>query len=558
MGTQGMLAQVPKTTIVNTGEPPSCGSCWDEGQEQRVIELEVSNVGLAVGTVPGSPGGELPQPPVVSRVDAGSHKRDILLMLACIATSVVGMGTSVVAALAGGKAGIYLQRGVLEASVFGIVDTLSTLSDFRQAEEPPTTEPTRRSIVERSVCWLAIGLAQGTAETLERISYVQQPVPRWQPLPILCHVFYFYICRVVLTGGVMMQAHRDRRPNMMKWFIMLQCAASFESIGRKTPYPLIARLASVARLLTATVGAYVLVMYADRNADRADVRNGYKLGTGLVATAIPSFVLWITSQPWKIYIVSVSQTAFQYVVLKVLLPALKLCFGNDERKLWMYFVPSFILALELGPCLLLLGSDMRTSEFWLLIAFQELNSVLKNTGTFAQAYVFVREKLGRSIGEEQLSLMEERRSVLAPCENVGEIISPVIVVAALALESAFDVLPIEKAHYFRRTGILGGWRHKRFSGETPILMAIVFVIRVAFCWIEVTVRARQRRTGTNIPANATDVGVRRRRSSMRVLYDRVIHARGDVTIQMQCAAVGLFAIQSVYFVSNAACFGRSE
>ena len=88
------------------------------------------------------------------------------------------------------------------------------------------------------------------------------------------------------------------------------------------------------------------------------------MGTGLVATTIPFFVLWITSQPWKIYIVSVSQTAFQYVVLKVLLPALKWCFGNDERKLWMYFAPSFILALELGPCLLLLGSDMRTSEFW--------------------------------------------------------------------------------------------------------------------------------------------------------------------------------------------------
>lgn len=186
--------------------------------------------------MPGPSGGGLPQPPAVSRFDAGSHKRDILLPLACIATSVVGMGASVVAGLAGGKAGIYLQRGVLEASVFGIADALSTLSDFRQAEEPPATEPTRRSIVERSVCWLAIGLAQGTAETLERISYVQQPVLRWQPLPILCHVSYFYICRVVFTGGVMMQAHRDRRPNVMKWFIMLQCAASFESIGTKTPY----------------------------------------------------------------------------------------------------------------------------------------------------------------------------------------------------------------------------------------------------------------------------------------------------------------------------------
>ena len=198
---------------------------------------------------------------------------------------------------------------------------------------------------------------------------------------------------------------------------------------------------------------------------------------------------------------------------------------------------------------------MRTSEFWLLIAFQELNSVLKNTGKFDQAYVFVREQLGRSIGEEQLSLMAEKRSVLAPCDNLGEIISPVIVVVALALESAFDLLPIEKSPFFRHTGILGGWRHKRFRGETPIMMAIVFLIRVAFCWIEVTVRARQRHTDTDIPVDATGVGVRRRRSSMRVLYDRIIHSR-EAPVQVQCAALVLFAFQPILFVTNAASIGN--
>ena len=53
--TQDMLARLPKTAIVNTSEPSSCASCWDdEGQEQRVIGLEVANVDLAVGTMPES------------------------------------------------------------------------------------------------------------------------------------------------------------------------------------------------------------------------------------------------------------------------------------------------------------------------------------------------------------------------------------------------------------------------------------------------------------------------------------------------------------------------
>jgi hypothetical protein len=239
--------------------------------------------------------------------------------------------------------------------------------------------------------------------------------------------------------------------------------------------------------------------------------------------------------------------------LKVSTPVLKLCFGNDERKRWSYFVPQLILALELGPCLLLLGSDTRTPEFWLLIAFQELNSASKNTGKFDQAFVFVRDQFGRSIGEEQLSLMEERRSVLAPCDNLGEILSPVLIVAALALESAFDVLPIEKAPYFQRIGILGAWRYKRFRGETPIMMAIAFLMRVAFCWIEVTVRARQRRTDTDIPGTGGGVRARTRRSSMRALYDRVIYSR-DAPVQVQYAAIGLFAFQPIYFVTNAAIF----
>jgi hypothetical protein len=75
---------------------------------------------------------------------------------------------------------------------------------------------------------------------------------------------------------------------------------------------------------------------------------------------------------------------FQKMVLIVLMPVLERCFGDGHDKLWTYVVPAALLALELGPCLLLLGTNMLTLEFWLLIAMQELNSVAKNTGIYAE------------------------------------------------------------------------------------------------------------------------------------------------------------------------------
>ena len=178
-----------------------------------------------------------------------------------------------------------------------------------------------------------------------------------------------------------------------------------------------------------------------------------------------------------------------------MVPVLKRCLGDDDRKLWSFFVPAGVLALELGPCLLLLGSNMTTLEFWLLLVFQEANSVLKNTGKCHEVYVVVSASLRRPVSEERTKEMNERREVIAPCDNLGEILSPVVILAALALEGVFDRLPIGRAPYLAASdeGILGGWRHRRFRGEAPIMMIVVLAVRVVFCYIEVAVRAHQRR-----------------------------------------------------------------
>jgi hypothetical protein len=93
--------------------------------------------------------------------------------------------------------------------------------------------------------------------------------------------------------------------------------------------------------------------------------------------------------------------------------------------------------------------------------------VLKNTGKYTELYVAVRARLGREVGEEELKLTEERRAAVAPCDNIGEIASPVVIMITIALESLFDALPIERAPYFADTGIMGSVADETSSGGSP-------------------------------------------------------------------------------------------
>jgi hypothetical protein len=249
-------------------------------------------------------------------------------------------------------------------------------------------------------------------------------------------------------------------------------------------------------------------MHIDKKAEHRDVRNGYKLGCRLAIEGAQYFVLWLSSleSSLGVFVVSGALVMFQYVALEIMIPALKLCFGCDHRKLWLSAVPGFVLALELGPCLLLLGSDMRTLEFWLLLLMQELNSAAKNTRKYDEWYVALCARLRRPVKEEDRTLMEEQRATLAPCDNIAEIASPLVIIMVIGLEAVFDGLPtiFRRAPYFAQTGIMGGWRNQRFRGEALIMMAVAFVVRVMFCWLEVSVRNYQRRRD-NGSIGATDI-----------------------------------------------------
>ena len=139
--------------------------------------------------------------------------------------------------------------------------------------------------------------------------------------------------------------------------------------------------------------------------------------------------------------------------------------------------------------------------------------MLKNTGKYAELYVAVCVLLCRPVDEERLKLMEEQRATIAPCDNVGEIVSPVVITIAIGFESLFDsLLPIGRAPYFANNGAMGGWRNERFRGEAPLMLTIIFSIRIMFCWIEMKVRARQRGNETDASA-MTDSDLRLSSSS---------------------------------------------
>ena len=295
----------------------------------------------------------------------------------------------------------------------------------------------------------------------------------------------------------------------------------------------------------------------------------FLIGIGLWAVQFNTLYITCLKDALGSFVVSVVLMAWQKTALKIIIPASKKCFGEDQRKLWSYVIPAFMLALELGPCLLLLGEDFTGWQFWALLMWQGLNSVAKNTGKYAELYVAVMAQLGRPVSDETLKLIEEKRATLAPCDNTGEIVSPIVILATLALEGLFDMLPIERAPYFAdaNEGILGAWRKRRFRGEAPIMMIIVLAVRLLFCWIELMIRARQCRhndTANNNDMtaelnNAEDVaisderavGTKSRRSSMPVLYNRIVRSQ-EAPVEVKYVAGVAFALQAGQFVACAA------
>ena len=376
------------------------------------------------------------------------------ILAVILAMALAGMGMVTFTALAFGKSGLYFWGPCLQCLVgFGSLDIamMTINAPETHATGQPTTQPNISS--KRALCWLSIGILQGTCDARWYIAFDQKRAGTvWQLEPMLYDLVQTFIW-LFLINVVMLQAHKDRRPTTMVWSGLLAACLSLSNLGDYTPYPELSALGSGFNMLSmffATVGLYFFVMHIDKKAERCDVWRGYQILVCVGFTTIQVTQLWITSLKSGLggaFGVSVLQMFHQMVCLKCFVPVGKRCFGDDQRKLWTYPIPACMLALELGPCLLLLDEDFTTLKFWALLAWQEFNSVAKNTGKYGGLYVGVRALLRHPVDEEARRLMKERRQIIAPCDNIGEIVSPIVIFAAIVLEGLFDALPIERAPY---------------------------------------------------------------------------------------------------------------
>ena len=498
---------------------------------------------------------------------------------ALIAMALAGMGMVTFGALAFGKSGLYFSGGVTFILVgFGIIDIAMMMTinaPASQATGQPATQPNMQNLSKRALCWLSIAILQGALEAGWSIAFDQKRTGTIWQLELMLYNFgtYFYLS----FGGVVVQAHKDRRPTIMVWCGSMMASGILRGFSDCSPYPELSALGSGLLMLTlflSTFGLYFVVMHIDKKAERCDVRRGYQLLVSVGLTLMQFLALKIRSQKSDLggaLDVSVLLAAFQQSCLKCFIPMSKRCFGDDRHKLWTCAIPACMLVLELGPCLLLLGEDFTTRPFWALLICQELSSAAKNTGKYGDVYVGVRALLRRPVDEDVRKRMEERRQTIAPCDNIAEVASPVVILVAIALEGLFDILPIERARYLADAdkGILGGWRSQRFRGEAPIMMIIVLAARLIFCWIELTVRRMQRRNGDTDNTTVAEIGIedvrsddkravgatKSRRSSMTVLYNRIVRSE-EAPVEMKYMTVAAFAFQAVLFVYNAAAMGR--
>ena len=177
--------------------------------------------------------------------------------------------------------------------------------------------------------------------------------------------------------------------------------------------------------------------------------------------------------------------------------------------------------------------------------------------------MFVRETNGRPVSDDTRNAMEDSRCVLAPCDNIAEIASPVVIGIAVALSGLFDVFGFDRAPYLADEGLFDAWQvgHNQFRGEVPIMLLVVLVFRALFCMIEIKLRSLKHNKETSTvdaPSSTPEAagGARKkRRSSMSVLYDRIAHSH-NAPVHMKYASGVWFAWMAIIFMLFAAGLGK--
>ena len=120
-------------------------------------------------------------------------------------------------------------------------------------------------------------------------------------------------------------AHRDRQPTVWRFYLCLQGTFTVAMIGKCAPYGRLIILVGFALgFLTFIIGGYVVVVVKDRDAERCNVKGGYKFMAGAMPIAAIVVMLLVVTMNWGTQIGAllnaVILAVFQLVVLAIVVP----------------------------------------------------------------------------------------------------------------------------------------------------------------------------------------------------------------------------------------------
>ena len=82
------------------------------------------------------------------------------------------------------------------------------------------------------------------------------------------------------------------------------------------------------------------------------------------------------------------------------------------REQWYVGVSAVVFVMELSPCILLLDAQF-SLRFWLIVALQEANALLRNLGLYYALYC----RISHSILGDLLTMMQKKRQKAAAARS---------------------------------------------------------------------------------------------------------------------------------------------
>ena len=134
-----------------------------------------------------------------------------------------------------------------------------------------------------------------------------------------------------------------------------------------------------------------------------------------------------------------------------------------------------LCAMELQPAFILAGASLRSVDFYLLVALQKANAVLKNLGLYYWFYCEALAFIGRPVCEELRKEPDARRRVVPPCDCTAELVAPFVISVYVVLTNprarpllAMSVALVTRIAFTVLEVYVERWRASYSGGQTPV------------------------------------------------------------------------------------------